>query len=406
MARPAVSIGLGTGALGRRAASLDGVALLVMTASADYLAAATSLTLVCNQLKDVEAAGLTSAADTENDARIWEHVKDFYVDGSGPELHILLLPEATTLTNLFSVGNAAQVALANYLRDQGGRIRLVGVATNPTAADTTVASGISADLLAAIPLAQALADAEFELRRPVQLVLEGRAFAYSATITDLRTKGASSVSVCIGQDKLRRNALADGGHTNLGYAQVGRVLSRLARIPVMRNLGRVRDGKLKGIEQGALSAGAAFGTLTSTELDAMHDKGYIFYLKHPRRDGYYFNYDSTCTALSDDYYRISQRRPIDKAAMAAHDAYLDELLDEVEIGADGKLPIIEVARFTNVLENAVATAMQGEVSNVEVIVNDDQDVLTTDTIEARLDITPMGQTKALSIGVNYKNPNQ
>ncbi len=409
MARAAVSITLGNGALGRTAAGLDGVALLVVAASAATVTALAA-GLICFQLTDLEAAGVTEATDVDNDERVWEHVKDFYAEaGSGAELHVLALAQATTLTTLFTVSatvTTPYAKLTTRLRELAGRVRLVGVALNPTAADATASTGINDDLLDAMPLAQALADAEFVLRRPISLVLEGRAFVYANTIQDLHavpSLNGSSVSVVVSQDATRRAALVAAGHTNVGFAQVGIALARLARIPVSRNLGRVKDGGLR-VTQGALSDGTPISARTSTDLDQLDAKGYIFYLKHPGRDGFFFNFDATATPATDDYDRISRRRVVDKASRIAHDTYVEELLDDVALTAAGTLPPIEVARFKNELETAISNGMRGEISSVKVVVNADQNVLATDRIEARLDIVPLGQVKTLSVGVNFSNP--
>lgn len=410
MARAAVGITLGNGELGRTAASLDGVALLVVAATAATVTALAG-PVVCYQLTDLEGAGVTEATDASRNERVWEHVKDFYAEaGSGAELHVLAVAQATTLTMLFTVSatpTTAYAQLTKLLRELGGRVRLIAVALNPTAADTTVASGVTADMLSALPLAQALADTEFELRRPVSFVLEARAFAYASTVQDLRGVAGlagSSVSVVVSQDATRRAALATAGHTNLGFAQVGYALGRLARIPVSRNMGRVKSGKLN-VTQGALSDGTAISARTSTDLDQLDSKGYIFYTKHPNRDGFFFNYDSTATPATDDYDRISRRRVVDKAARIAHDTYVEELLDDIDLDpSTGRLPQIVVAGFKNTLEKAVLDGMIGEVSAVTVVVNADQNVLATDNIAARLDIVPRGQVKTLSVGINFSNP--
>ncbi|WP_400192814.1 DUF2586 family protein [Hymenobacter sp. B81] len=406
MSRPQVKISLGNGQLGRQAVALDGIALLVIGAPADYTATET----LFYSRRDAEVAGLTEAADIENGALVWEHIKDFYAEaGEGAPLHVLLVDNATTLTNLFTEAHASFVALATKLQAEAGAIRLLGVALNPVAAEAAGASGITADLLAAIPLAQALAAAEFTRYRPLDIVLEGRLFSgTAAAATDLRTLASNCVSVTIGRDALRSAALVTAGVAVASkYAAVGTMLGRLAAIPVQRSIGRVKDGPLAGWKQASLSGGQLVSTLAETALDALTDKGYIFPLMHAGKDGYFFNDDPTCAAATDDYAFVKDGRVIKKAARIARAVYLDELLDDVRVDAStGQLPAIEVARFQNVLENAIEGQMvvTGEAVAVSVFIDPTQNVTATDKIKAVVRITKMATGRTIEAQVEFFNP--
>jgi hypothetical protein len=407
--RPNVTILLGNGQLGRELDSEDGLALLVLGAPAGY-ALTTKLVF---SLRGAEAAGATAANDVALQALVWEHIKDFYDEaGDGAPLRVLLVSDATTFQNLFTPGHASYVALQRELKEQAGAVRLLGAALNPAAAEVAGGAGITADLAEAIPMAQALATAEFNAFRPLDILLEGRLFTGTATnATDLRGCGAKNVAVTIGRDQLRSAALATLGIAVASkYAQVGKVLGRLAAIPVQRSIGRVKDGALVSITQASLSGGTLVSTLSDGpggDLSLLGGKGYIFPLRHPGKDGFFYNDDPTCTVVTDDYAFIKDSRVINKAARIARATYLEELLDDVQVDpVTGFLPTIEVARFQNVLQNAVENQMQaqGNIVSCDVYVNPKQNVTATSKIVAVLRIVKVATGAQIEATVEFYNP--
>lgn len=408
-ARPNVSIVLGNGNLGRQLDSEDGAALLVIGAPAGYVLTET----LFYSLRGAELAGATAAADIANTALVWEHIADFYTEaGDGAPLRVLLVPVATTLTTLFTQASAAYVAVQNRLKAEAGIIRLLAVALNPVVAEASGAGGVTADLATAVPLAQAFATAEFAAFRPLDIALEGRAFGGTATAAlDLRGLASKNVSVTIGRDQLRSAALVTAGIAVASkYAQVGRLLGRLAAMPVQRSIGRVRSGKLVGLVQASLSGGALVSGLSDGpggDLNLLGGKGYIFPLQHAGKDGFFYNDDPTCTALTDDYAYVKDSRVINKAARIARATYLEELLDEVRVDPrTGYLAAIEVARFQNVLQNAVEGQMTaaGNIVACGVYVNPKQNVTVTGKIVAVLSITKMATGSQIVATVEFDNP--
>lgn len=407
--KPEVNVLLGNGQLGKELDSADGAALLVLSAPVGYVLSTT----LFYSLRDAEVAGATEAGDVSHTALVYEHIKDFYQEaGDGAPLRVLVVADTVTLANLFTLGNAANTALVNRLRAENGVVRLVAVGLNPAAAEVAGANGITADLLAAITLAQTFANTEFTAFRPVDILLEGRVFTASgAAALNLRTLAAKNVAVTIGRDQLRVNALvASGIAVASKFAQVGKVLGRLAAIPVQRSIGRVKDGKLVGITQASLSGGKLVSELSDGaggDLALLTGKCYIFPLIHPGKDGFFYNDDPNCAAETDDYAFIKDSRVINKAARIARATYLEELLDDVLIDPrTGYLATIEVARFQNVLKNAVEGQMQadGNIVACEVYVNPMQNVTATSKIVALLKITKMATGREITATVEFTNP--
>jgi hypothetical protein len=405
MARPNVTIAKGNGTLGGIVPAEDGTSLLVISAPAAYPVLTSTVFL---QLSDAEAAGATAAADLANNVLVHEHIKDFYSKAAaGTKLHVLIVAATATMVDLFTVGHALNTEMGNYISAQAGEIKLLGAALNPSFLEVD-GTGITADLLNAIPLAQAFSDAEYDRFRPVQILLEGRRFAGTiAAASDLRGLTAPAVSIAIGRDEARKTALVDAGHTGAGsYAALGFTLGKLASVPVQRNIGRVRDGEL-GWLKAALSGGQLISTLSDADLDTLHDKGYIFALRHAGKTGFYFNDDNTCAPLSDDYCQINRGRVIDKASRIARRVYLDDLLDEVAVDpANGQLAPIVVKTFETSMTTAITDEMValGEAVGVRVSVDPNQDVLATGRIEALVEVLPYGIGRQIQATVQFINP--
>ncbi|GGG33379.1 DUF2586 family protein [Hymenobacter glacieicola] len=405
--RPNVNVLLGNGNLAREVDNPDGLALLVIGAPAGYQLTEALL----YSLRGAELAGATAEADLAANALVYEHIKDYFVEaGDGAALRVLLVPNATTMAQLFSPGNAAYTSLQTKLKEEKGVVRLLGVALNPAAAEVAGGAGITADLLAAIPLAQTFANAEFDAFRPLDIVLEGRLFTGTATnATDLRTLNAPSVAVTIGRDQLRVNDLVAAGLTLANkFAQVGKVLGRLSAMPVQRSIGRVKSGALEGITQASLSGSTLVTSLSDGkggDLSILDGKGYIFPLIHAGKDGFFYNNDATCVAKTNDYAYLKLSRTIKKAARIARTIYLEELLDDVLIDrATGYLPAIEVSRFQQTLKTAIEEQMGENISAVTVYVDPKQNVLSASKIKALVRVVPRGTAEQIEATVEYNNP--
>lgn len=409
MARPNVTITKLNGGIGGIVPSKDGVSLLVISFDTTAYTGLTGSSWTGIQLSDFQAQGFTEAKDLAQNVLVWEHIKDFYLKApAGTELHVLALPNTVTFTALFTAATASNTILKAYLLAKKGLIKLVGVALN-LSTDVLPTAGISADLIAALPLAQALANTEFANFRPIELILEGRQFtaATLAAATDLRTRVASSVSVMVSRDGDRRSKLILAGHTGTAnYAAVGFALGRLAGISVQTNIGRRKDGAVGWLDA-ELSAGQKIVTFTDADLDALSDKGYLFVTQDTGQEGFFFNDDPTCAALSDDYCYITRNRVINKAARIARRVYLTELLDEISVDADtGKISSLDVKRFEDVIKSAIEDEMieLGEADAVTVFIDPAQNILATGILQILVQVQPKGYARFIKVSLKLSNP--
>jgi hypothetical protein len=400
MGLPKVTINQSNGALAGVLALDDGIAALVVTgpAPAGYTHGDQ---LVLNSLDDAEAEGFDSAYDTDNSVVVYEHIKDFFAyAGNGAELHFVCFADTVTIDTLV---DRTEDYAKKLLKDKAGRINLLAVAVNPEAGYTpTFTNGIDANVEVAITNAQALAEEESGLQRPVQIIIEGRGFQGDPTaVADLRANAANRVSVAL-LAKPTVSALSEG--TN--YAAVGVVLGKLAGIPVQRNIGRRKDGPLAG--SWGLSGNVSVDNLSDSGRDTLHDKGYIFAYNEPAAGGYVINDDPVCAPITDDYAFIARGRVMDKVQRIVYEVYVNELNDEVDINPEnGRMEISTIKRFQALAQQQLDNIMSAgeEISGAFVSIDPTQDVITTNTIQVQVEIVPKGYAKAIVATLSYQNPN-
>ena len=409
---PNVSFQLSNDQLGNQPGPTDGISALVVSLPDTYPlmgpidpGAPLQIGLTGFSLRDFENEGVTAAQDELSGVLLWEHIKDFYRESPGQELHLLFVPQGTTPTQIFDSAQPISTQLSNYMRSQNGRIKLLGVAFN-----VEVAGNITfADITASVSHAQAWADFEFSEFRPISIFLEGVNAPATPAADDLRLLQAHSVSICANRDRQRRLELAgtNNGAVVNAYAEVGRVLGRYSSIPVMRSAGRATDGARVGITESEFPDGKAFADMSSGLLGQLHAKGYLFYRNYMGRSGFYFNGDGNCAAITDDYNQVYRTRTIYKACRIVRETYLQFLLDEVEIDpATGRLSPIVIKSFESTLLSALRAQMQNEneIVAAAVTIDPNQNVNATRKIECLVQVTPYGIAEQIVSRVEYLNP--
>ena len=182
------------------------------------------------------------------------------------------------------------------------------------------------------------------------------------------------------------------------------LLGREAAIPVNRDAGRKRDGKLPFVNAG-FSNGSKVTTYTDANLDTLDDYGYIFFRPFTGTAGYFINDDHTASPYTDDALYVSHGRVLDKAARIARRVFIEEILDEVQVDpATGMLAPSTCKHYQGIIEKAVNDEMtsKGEIIAVKAFVDPDQDVLTTDTINVELDIVKTATARKIRVTIGFR----
>lgn len=388
MARPNVNITLGNGNLGRSAATDDGVAALLLTGAAVSGKLELNKHYQLSGTADLVALGATA----DNNPLAYKEVTAFYEQtGDGAELHLLVVAEATTLTQMCD--SAADSPLRKLIDASGGRVRLVGVNKIPPTeyeADTT--QGIDKDAITAAEKAQAVIESYAAGKvNPFRMLMPAPAFdAEVDSLFKPRESSTNAVCYVLASDDAAK-------HT----AAIGRVLGRAASLSVHQSIGRVRSGSI-GTEM-YLTDGQSYIAADGLA-DSLHDAGYIIPVAYPRKNGAYLNGDPAAAPVTDDYAQLRYGRTVDKARIIVYDTLIDEVLDDVDTDSDGDLSAGQRASYEAMIENAVLTQMNGEITAFEVSIPEGQNILTSETIRVVCRIQPKGVVETFEVTLEFTNP--
>jgi hypothetical protein len=388
---PRVKIIFENGALGSISPSEDGVVGLAATAVAGgEFALATPYVL--RKVDDLSTIG----ADETSNAFLWRHVREFYAEaGEGAELWIMGFPNTVLQSEIVNIDNQYGKAL---IKAANGRLRVLGVAFNPASSYTpTIEAGLDDDLIAATSKAQALGEwSANSLYAPLFTLLEARHFNGTVTaLKDLAEYSYNRVGVLMGDTSATKGAA------------IGLLLGRIARIPVQRHIGRVRDLALNTVTAFVGSVAAE-----KADVETIHDKGYITFRTFTGKAGYFFSDDSLATAVEDDYRSIARRRTIDKAYRIAYSTLIEFLNDEVPVTDSGELVPAMVKSWESEVETAIVNRMTAEGNlgvdpddpddkGVKCFIDYAQNVVSTGKIEISLKVKPYGYAKYIDVKLGF-----
>ncbi len=398
---PRVKIDFRNGQLGSVAPNNDSVVGLAITATGVSDKFALLHPYVLHSIYDLENLGITNKPDDAN-AFVYKHVKEFYNEaGEGATLWIIGFPNTTTASSIVDKDSSASAK--RLLETALGEIRCLVVAVNPATSYTpTIENGLDKDLESAMLNAQVLSEwATDSLFAPVFVLLEAR--HYNGSVTDLpnlTTYDYNRVGVLLGDTVENSNG-----------ASVGLLGGRIAKIPVQRHIGRVKDGALNTLTTFIGDKKTEFA-----DAETINDKGFITFRTFVGKAGYFFSDDSLAAKASDDYRSIARRRTIDKAYRIAYRRLLEELNDEVPITDEGKLAPAMVKGWQMQVETAIINEMTAEGNlgidptdendtGVQCYIDFNQNVVATGRIEVVLRVKPYGYAKYIDVKLGFKTTN-
>lgn len=393
---PRVKIDFSNGALGQVSASADGVIGVLATGVPVAIKFVLNTPYKLTQRADItDTLGITLG----NNPGLYKLLTElFNQSGDGVEIWLTGFADTVTMTTMATLATLNGVQA--LLLAANGKIRTLIVHRTPAVGYVPVTTtGIDADVATAMVQAQitALYSAE-TLKAPVFVLIAGLYYQGApATLTDLTTATNNRVGIVIG-DTVSGNGCA-----------IGIAAGKLAIVPVQRNIGRVKDGAVKGV------VSAYLGTMLAERSDvaAIHDKGYITFRTHTGRSGYYFNDDPLAAPVTDDYNHVTARRTVDKAYRIAYDTLINELLDEVPVTDQGKISVAFAKSIENKVSSAIINSMTaaGELGNdpanqkdtgVSCYVNHDQNIIATGQVNVTLKVKPYGYARYITVQLGFK----
>lgn len=337
MARPGANIFLSNGNLGIQAPGAFGTPALVMATPV----APTAGYLTAFSIKSKKQADTAFAAG--GNAAVLAAIKEgFYAEApEGTEIFIVCAVNTNSLTQL-----AAEAIAGKALDLANGKARLLSfVKFTDVSYVPVTTNGFDADVHTAVTAVQALAASWFAKRKPFRALVQGYGFTAAAAALDYSAAGvARNVGVVVG-------AVNDSTAIATLLA-----LGRLSKEDAQRNIGRVKSGSLVIADTATVKIGATLvDKMDSVDLDTLHTKRYITFEKNETAPGYIFNDDNMCVVITDDYNNMRYGRVIDNVVRIAYESYYEELKEDVEVDAGGRL--------NKVVEKALETKIEGEIDS-------------------------------------------
>lgn len=383
---PNVNIILGTGNLGRVASTDDGVVGLVLTGTAVEGKLELNKPYALSSTRDLINLGITA----ESNKLLDKDIKAFYAQaGEGSELHLIVVSAATTMAQMCGVDSTSP--LSKLIESAGGRIKVVGInKVTPAEYEADVTQGIDKDVIEAMQATQNCAES-----------FAGKVYPFRVLLGAVKWNGQTENLFKPADASCNRVAMVLASDDSGSSAAIGQVLGRAAKVEPHQSLGRVKDGQIAS--SGWFTDGSTMQEKAGLG-DLLHDAGYIFYRSFPTRNGCYLNSSPMCAPVTDDYSTIPNGRVIDKASIIAYSTYLSEIQGNVLVDSSGQLDAAVCKSYESMIENAIATAMQGQISNFKAYIDPRQNVLSSGTIEVQCSITPMGVTDTINVNLSLINP--
>lgn len=231
------------------------------------------------------------------------------------------------------------------------------------------------------------------------------AVADLATLPDLRALNAPNVSVCIGQDGNGKGAAL---YTSEGYSisDLGAKLGAVAAASVEESISwveqfpMVTDGT--EFDTPGFANGDAYLTTSTTLVNSIDDKGYLFLNKYVGLTGTYNNDSYTSVSATNDLATIENNRTIDKAKRLLRFFILPKLGSPLRVNNDGTLRQDTISTFKALAEKALSQMeVDAELSAYEVIINAEQNVVSTSKLELTVKLVPVGVAREIVINIGF-----
>lgn len=356
-----------------------------------------------SRIEDVEALGVDADYDTTNEVLVHYHCKEFFRMNPSGKLRLMLVAQGTTLEDMCD-------KTENYVQKMvvtaGGDLRRVGVVLNPADGYTaTLATGLDADVVAAMATAKLLTEQAFSDKRPIQLLIEGREFNGTvASLLDARTKLAPYVNVVLMQDP---DAVSGIGGLALKSAAVGTALGAMSYVQPNESIGWTGKMNLSNATTGEFATVAFSSNALASTLEAdfanITAKGYLFGRNYANQAGVYFDDYPSLASITSDYAYGQEVAVILDAGRRIYDQLFPRINSPIRIDSDTGFIAPDVAKEIEADGGTALDIMtQSEwISGYDVFVDPEQDVLTTGILEVQFELVAIATGRVLKATIGF-----
>ncbi|MES2238861.1 MAG: DUF2586 family protein [Bacteroidota bacterium] len=371
---PKVSVEVTNGNLKRQVQVLDGVAGLVGTSVSKI----GQIVTVFNY-DDAVAKGFTVVGEPF----LNKAIQLFYQElGGNQALTILGVEDTMTLTQMATSTNAN--GLKKLLNSAQGAITIVGLIRKPAVSYVPVVDRfLDKDVDDALLASKALGEYQQSINKPVRILIEGRTNELDGVVFEPNSVGNGFAGVVL------------GSNLNDGSGAVALALARAVKYPSHIKLGNGQNGALS-IPQ-AYIGNKPIEEFYPEELDAFANAGYIIMHRRDGAAGYYFARDNMAT--DDDFRILVHGRIVDKAQRVAVATATPLLETTVRVDADGQINATDAKHLENQISQQLLSQMAGQISDVDVNVPTNVDIINTSTGEIEVKVLPLGYLTWLKVTI-------
>lgn len=364
---PSVTANVTKSNLQRQVLITDGVAGIVGTAKQVLNIGKVSTVY---SLPDAEKKGYTK----DDEPFLHRHILEFYNElGGSQELWILGVEDTMTMESACTSTNVKGVK--SLLTVSKGRVNLVGVCRSPAASYVAGTGFLDKDVKNALITSKVLAEYQQSINRPVRILIEGR--INDETIVDIDQ---------VVESENTYSGVVLGGTQKDASASIGVALGRAVKYPAHIKLGDGTNGVLSITS--AYIGKRSIDEIDPVELDKFTNAGYIHYHTREGVSGYFFSVDKM--AGNDDYNILVFGRLIDKAHRISTASTTPFLETSVRMTKEGTINDSDASYLEQNIKSQLLLQMAGQISDADVYIPTDQDLINTRTLNMEVKIQPLG----------------
>ena len=217
---------------------------------------------------------------------------------------------------------------------------------------------------------------------PLRVLAGGSITAAVLSETDVKSFDNPYLGIVAGED------------SETGASLAAAALARCCKYGAEVKIGSGKNGALVSVTDVNIG-GAAYSSYTLAQLETMHDNGFIMPQHRTGAAGYFFGVDNMCT--NGDYRILAHGRIIDKAQTIIQQAYAPFVEDTIRVSDDGSIDEGDVSYLENVLECSILANMTAQISGVQVVIDKNQDIINTSTLNVSCRILPLGYATWINV---------